>query len=185
MCVNVINHVKRVAGCCWCYSLRLLHMIRKRIMWRISICLLHVALPNPWGEWVCSCVCPWTKPVGIPEAWVVILFVPVSMHTTTFFPVTIPVCTNAHVSPQCIWVCKFNVSVFGEGLNYAQRDSKIEWMSAQLPLIFSVIYYPQLSQSQPAVIHIHALPQWEYWIQWWWFAGSQSQMYLLSVDPQY
>lgn len=38
------------------------------------------------------------------------------------------------LGPWCIRVCKFNVSAFGEGLNNAQRDSKIEWMSVRLPL---------------------------------------------------
>ncbi len=38
------------------------------------------------------------------------------------------------LSPWCISVCKFNVSEFGEGLNNAQRDNKIEWMSVYLLL---------------------------------------------------
>lgn len=44
-------------------------------------------------------------------------------------------CASVHTwSPWCIWVCKFNVSVFGERLNNAQRDSKIKWMSVRLLL---------------------------------------------------
>lgn len=138
MCVSVINHVKQVAGCCWCYSLCLLHMIRKRIMWRISICLLHVRLANPWGGSVCACVgvcvcLPMNKPVGILAA---------CMHCTCVRMCTPPCvflwifqCAPTHTAgPSCIWVCKFNVSVFGEGLNNAQRDSKIEWMSVHLLL---------------------------------------------------
>lgn len=112
MCVSVINHVKQVAGCCWCYSLCLLHMIRKRIMWRISICLLHVRLANPWGGSVCACV-------GV--------CVFAHEQTSRYAP-------THTAGPSCIWVCKFNVSVFGEGLNNAQRDSKIEWMSVHLLL---------------------------------------------------
>lgn len=136
MCVSVINHVKQVAGCCWCYSLCLRHMIRKRIMWRISICLLHVRLANPWGGSVCACVgvCVFAheQTSRYPRS-LHALHLCANVHATMCFPVNISVCTHT-AGPSCIWVCKFNVSVFGEGLNNAQRDSKIEWMSVHLLL---------------------------------------------------
>lgn len=54
-------------------------------------------------------------------------------HVRACCPVNIPVCIHAYFE-SLVYLSKFSVSVFGEGLNNAQRDNKIEWMSVHLLL---------------------------------------------------
>lgn len=59
------------------------------------------------------------------------------------------------------------------------------WVYIYCWLIFSVIYYPRLPQSQPAVIHIHKIPTENTGDNASRSAGSQSQIDLLFGDSLY
>lgn len=124
--VRAINHVKQDAGCCWWYSLRTLHMIRKSIMWRISICRLHVGFLNPWGMCVylpvkqtsrypfhAACISLICAILHVCVRLCMCIFV--CVKATSHFFVNIPLCTHAYLGPWSIWVCKFNVSAFAMG----------------------------------------------------------------------
>ena len=99
-------------------------------MWRISICILHVEPPNPWGRCVCVYACVvQEKSQQVSTQLACILSV--CARASVCFPVNI----SGSIHALCGSLVYFSMQLcWARGLNNAQRDSKIEWMSVHVLL---------------------------------------------------